>query len=381
MRLCRGLDRNPALMACLLGRPPQRFHPGLSKLVRVPPGRWPLVDDAIYEASGRSTEYCHAAGGIAQAARHHRQRLLALGLDYRSQAAELAKRLEGARLLAEKVGVPGPGCHDDAQAYSMHALERLPADSSELLAVGDLLLTHTVSCLFQPALDRAVILIDEADPGSTHMRGIAMNKPDGATVGQALASWPAEERSRAVAQGLEPLLEVQLYTGGDLVERAGGFLERVRWLHGLGGRIPGAREVLPGVWIGGDMAEAAKLVTAGDADLQQIRPCVGFAGWSRQQMALELQRGVWVRARARPRTGQPGDFCFWSCAAEAASMWQDLMLAAGMPALAHFPRGDAVDSQIRGWMEAHWQAQVQEIMALHAETAARARTSSDGKQR
>ena len=45
---------------------------------------------------------------------------------------------------------------------------KLPFASSQ---VGSILLAHPMSCIFQPDLDRAVIVIDEVHPG--HLRGAA----------------------------------------------------------------------------------------------------------------------------------------------------------------------------------------------------------------
>lgn len=354
-------------LACLLGRPSRRFHPGLSKLVHVPRARWPFVEDAIYEVCGHSTEYCHAAGGATPAARRHRRRLTALGLAYGPEAAELERRLDSARRFAEGLAADG-GAACQPQGSAPH-LERWAPDSMEPVAPGDMLFTHPTGCLFQRALDRAVILIDEVDAGGAHVRGIVLNKPDGATVGEALASWPAEERERAVAQGLEPLFGAALYTGGDLVPKVGGFVERVCWLHQIGDKIPGARRVAASVWIGGDLVVAAKLVAAGEVSVQSLRPLVGFAGWARQQLALELQRGVWVRSRMPAPVGLPKGFSAWPWAGHGEAVWRDAVFSAGLPALASFPRGDGIDGQLREWMEAHWQAQVEEMIAMHAEDA------------
>ncbi|CAK0812357.1 unnamed protein product, partial [Prorocentrum cordatum] len=112
---------------------------------------------------------------------------------------------------------------------------------------------------------------------------------------------------------------------------------------------------------------AGRLVRDGEAQLGDLRPFVGFSGWAALQLELELQRGVWVRARApdRPQPwrrllGQPGGPC-----------WRACLRASGMRALSLVPRGgEAGDASLRRRVEAHSLAQVQEMVDAHAQASA-----------
>ncbi|CAK0812355.1 unnamed protein product, partial [Prorocentrum cordatum] len=118
---------------------------------------------------------------------------------------------------------------------------------------------------------------------------------------------------------------------------------------------------------GGGGEVAGRLVRDGEAQLGDLRPFVGFSGWAALQLELELQRGVWVRARApdRPQPwrrllGQPGGPC-----------WRACLRASGMRALSLVPRGgEAGDASLRRRVEAHSLAQVQEMVDAHAQASA-----------
>ncbi|CAK0812356.1 unnamed protein product, partial [Prorocentrum cordatum] len=123
---------------------------------------------------------------------------------------------------------------------------------------------------------------------------------------------------------------------------------------------------------GGGGEVAGRLVRDGEAQLGDLRPFVGFSGWAALQLELELQRGVWVRARAPDRPQplwaptplalgqQPGGPC-----------WRACLRASGMRALSLVPRGgEAGDASLRRRVEAHSLAQVQEMVDAHAQASA-----------
>merc|ERR1712232_277475 len=117
------------------------------------------------------------------------------------------------------------------------------------------------------------------------------------------------------------------------------------WLHTHGKVVANAHEIAPSVFVGGDIGLVAATEHAnmerGIAD--GLRIFRGFAAWSLSQLEIELERGVWIRARALCPSAalelclgqgpQAGDDVAWRAALE----------AVGLPALARFPRGAAVD--------------------------------------
>ncbi|CAK0801615.1 unnamed protein product, partial [Prorocentrum cordatum] len=126
----------------------------------------------------------------------------------------------------------------------------------------------------------------------------------------------------------------------------------MRWLHVHGEGLEGAQRVAPAVWLGGDPAEIA--ARAGE-DLSGVRCLLGCASWAPVQLAVELERGVWVRARwlgggAGDAEGEPRSICFGPAARDAA--WRSALRAAGAEVLAAFPSSlPGVKRRLRGYLE------------------------------
>jgi len=394
LRLCRGLDRHPLQLAALLGRPARRYNPALRKLVNIPRSSWPFVDDAVREASGKSSEYTQPAGHATAAARLHRRRLAATGISYKPDAEELLCRLQKVRDLNTELSdlfsltlmeLDSSVC----QVIELPKLNHMPPDCSEEVEVGELLIAHPLACLFQPELDQAVVLVDEVDDESGSVHGIVLNKPEGVTLREAMTTAPPPE------EVFEPLLDAELYVGGDLVAQEFHFLERIRWLHPFGPNVlPGACELLPGIFLGGDLEKLAALVGCGDIDVARLRPMLGFVGWECTQLELELERGVWIRTRT-PSGVSCNSFLdavtkLRRVQAEAAAnsesivhqhskaccslLWRAALQSSGFASLAMFPRAYGqnkleIDNRLIQWVEEHSEAQMQELLALHGATS------------
>ncbi|CAL1160343.1 unnamed protein product [Cladocopium goreaui] len=209
-----------------------------------------------------------------------------------------------------------------------------PGDKPE---VGSILIAHPMSCIFQPDLDRAVIVIDEVHPG--HVRGLVLNKPGGIL----METLKPEELERAKEAGLSGLLHNRLYLGGDLMD-AEDLVNHVRWLHSSD--LPGAQRLAPGLHCGGE----------GLAQLGAARPVLGFAGWHQDQLDLELERGVWVHLRAHSAVGLlPND-------GDAETLWNDLAEAVGLSSFSSFPRGPEVDQLIKQHLDEHSRWQIESIL-------------------
>ncbi|CAK0836892.1 unnamed protein product [Prorocentrum cordatum] len=197
-----------------------------------------------------------------------------------------ADRVEGKLSLAEPAdaaaagrgpapgppGLPpllGPAAPAPAAAPGAAAppLRRVGADDPSPCSVGQLLIAHPLSLdqdrswtSRQPSMDQAVMLITAADVGSGHVRGVALNSPARGSLRSVLAAWSCrsgeggivqiDEDDRRLMEALEPLLDAPLLSGGELV--AGSLSDSITWLHTLGHAVPGAREVAPSVWVGGD---------------------------------------------------------------------------------------------------------------------------------
>lgn len=383
LRQCRRADLQPAHLVTLLGRPPRLYSPQLRKVARAPPAAMPFVEDAIWEACGGSTEYAQprpGRGAAATAVRKHRRRAAALGLSYTNEAEELLQRFAEAAETAE-VALRAAHADDDPMelagipeaVFDAPCLQHLAADDPEPAAVGDFLITHPLACIFQPSLDRAVIVLDDIDERVGYVHGVVLNMPSPAKLRDLVAAWPQDSGSTDARQteALSPLLDFALWRGGDLAAAKGPH-EDLHWVHSFGKQVPGAREIAPEVWMGGDIGALGRLASdSGDAG--SLRPFIGYCGWARKQLALEIERGVWVRVRARTPVAAralclpPVDASFGEKtvglgnAQKHADLWKWALRAAGMRSLAEFPRGEAVDSQLQELLNRHFRQRADEI--------------------
>lgn len=321
------------------------------------------------EASGGSTEFAHPDGAAARAARRHYCRARTMGLPYLGEAAMFRHRLEAARAVALEVGLgsrrtdspiegvdAAPDSRLDLQkdiCESLPVLKHFAPGSSEKVVSGDFLITHPLACLSESVFDQAVMLLDSTEEGN--VTGIVLNKPTGTTLGQMLERWQSAEDSQWINElKLTDLLDCRLFRGGPIIV-ANSLKESLRWLHIHGEGVQGAREVTPGVWIGGNLQEVAR--RAG-GDTAGVRFFLGFAGWASLQLVIELECGTWVRARAASADFRTHALCF--SPEERAAVWRLAMTSARMPLFAGFPRSPGCDKRLRGYMERSAQLEIQE---------------------
>eukprot|EP00931_Biecheleriopsis_adriatica_P028770 TRINITY_DN17157_c0_g1_i1.p1 TRINITY_DN17157_c0_g1~~TRINITY_DN17157_c0_g1_i1.p1 ORF type:complete len:378 (+),score=79.21 TRINITY_DN17157_c0_g1_i1:35-1135(+) len=343
LRLCRCLDKDPRLLVMLLGRPTRQFDRSKKAVVRLAPAPWPFVEELLWEARGHSAQFAHpdqGHGSVRAAARRHWRLVCALGSDYCSEAEELLWHLrraaDAAKLLLDEAAVSdcnSPGGTGSAAAESRFALQRLPPSSEKAVAVGQILATHPLACITQPALDQAVIMICGVAEASQHVQGVILNKRTEVTLGDMLASdGPHAKDDMLLAEnlGLHALLDAKLHVGGDIVEGQSLF-HSLFWLHTLGVEAGDtALEVAPGIWLGGDLSIMAGLVQSGRASLgTDLRSYLGCAGWASEQLILELDGTT------------------------AEAFWRKVLLDMGLPALSKFPRG-RIDTMLSGAIQSHY---------------------------
>jgi putative transcriptional regulator len=102
-------------------------------------------------------------------------------------------------------------------------------------------------------------------------------------------------------------------------------------LHPFGEKIPGASEVLDGLYIGGDFDAIAEGLANETLKSDFCRFFLGYSGWSPNQLENEFAEGSWLRvpgsARSLRRT-PPED------------LWSEAVRRLGRrePVMAHFPR-------------------------------------------
>ena len=300
LRLARQLDRAPLSKALLIAQPAQLFDMRSRALVKLP------------TLSGWSSALEAFNGGefYAPASSAH--------LAVRDAFAQPppADPVDVGLTALRSLGLAVAG---GEQLAAEHAFEcGAPSAVEQLSAVragsevkpGSLLLTHPVSCLRQPTLHHAVILIISVDDDS--VTGIIVNKPLDSNLGAAVT----DDARDAIGDGLADL---PLYKGGDVSERQ---LVLVHDLPGLSGStpvvdglfatssFPEVRDALASSAVRaavdqefGSAAERADRAVEGASTLPppstpRVKCVAGFAGWAKEQLQAELERNVWFLAEA-----------------------------------------------------------------------------------
>jgi putative AlgH/UPF0301 family transcriptional regulator len=250
------------------------------------------------------------------------------------------------------------------------SMQRLVPDNESPPTIGQFLISHPISVIAQPCLDKSVMLLSEVQGGFA--KAVVLNMAARGTLRSVLAAWSTrngdgglnriEENELKFMESLEPLLDAPLLSGGDLLDQS--LIKSITWMHTLGNAVPGGVRIAPSVWLGGDVGVMAGLVASGQAQLERVRPIIGFACWTLPQLELELKRGVWVRAHlGTPCFSQrlcmgilpePTDIA--AREKYRVSAWRESLLAAGVPSLADFPRGPAIDEMLRAIIHRHYTA-------------------------
>lgn len=340
LRQCRKVDRHPEWLVSLVGRPPRQFNREVGRNTRAYEATWVFVDDALAKAGGGCTEFLQpllGARSTTRAARGHYPLAQALGLDYEAEAAEFERRLEIARSIFEELaGHPSAAAHAKEPRLERFPLQRVPPNT-DAVRNGDVLICHPLSCILQPIFDQAVMLVDDVGNGleSEGVRGVVLNRPAGATLQELMVKWPGDH---AGLEDLGPLTDMQLFLGGPVL--AGSLRESLTLVHSFD--VAGSVE-LAGLRVGGEVQELAALAAHKP---HELRICIGYAGWATEQLATELERGVWVHARPQSRLG---------VCQNPEAFWRDSLRAAGMPLLASFPRGPGVDRHLERLLLKHYQ--------------------------
>jgi putative transcriptional regulator len=70
--------------------------------------------------------------------------------------------------------------------------------------------------------------------------------------------------------------------------------ENLFYLHTLGEELDGSKEVIPGVYIGGEFDILKERIKAGLVNEKQIRFFIGYSGWEEEQLNGELKEGSWL---------------------------------------------------------------------------------------
>lgn len=97
------------------------------------------------------------------------------------------------------------------------------------------------------------------------------------------------------------------YWIGELVPELGDFelpvfeggpveLNSLHFLHQYPEQIAGGKEVIPGVYWGGDFEKLIELINSRTLDTNKIKFFLGYSGWSSGQLNAEMEEKTWIVA-------------------------------------------------------------------------------------
>lgn len=160
-------------------------------------------------------------------------------------------------------------------------------------ARGRLLLAEPF--LGDPNFNRSVILLlEHSAEGSL---GFVLNNPlVGIQLNDLTIDWPDFKST--------------IFEGGPVQK------DSLFFLHNKGDLIPGSKEIMPGIYWGGDVEPLKNLIEVGLIKENDIRFFLGYSGWAEQQLEEELSQNSWIVTEL----GQINIF-----AANVAELWQRIL--------------------------------------------------------
>lgn len=140
---------------------------------------------------------------------------------------------------------------------------------------GDMLLASPM--LKEPYFKRSAVLIMDEGADGGHL-GLTLNVGTPVTLQDIFPEWKAGKK-------------VRVYSGGPVET------DRLFMLHTLGDKFDGAMEIVPGIYVGANLEDVIKYIESTEYVEGQIRFFLGYSGWSKDQLAGEIEEGSWALNR------------------------------------------------------------------------------------
>jgi putative transcriptional regulator len=155
---------------------------------------------------------------------------------------------------------------------------------------------------------RAVVLLSEHDEQGT--LGFILNKPTDVKLNEAVDDFPE--------------FDVPLFFGGPVET------DTLFYIHTVGELITGAKEIVDGIWWGGDYDRLKFLIDTRQIRPDQIRFYAGYSGWEPKQLDSEVKEKAWMISNANEK------FTFFE---NPKSLWSQVLKSMGneYAILANFP--------------------------------------------
>lgn len=122
--------------------------------------------------------------------------------------------------------------------------------------------------------NHSVICLVDYEPRKEAM-GIVLNKPTAYSL-------------RELVKSVDRKSDITVFCGGPLSG------DRLYFIHRLGNFIPNSKEIVPGLWIGGDFGVMIDYVNSGYPIDGNVRFFIGYSGWGVEQLDGELRNSVWA---------------------------------------------------------------------------------------
>ncbi len=87
-----------------------------------------------------------------------------------------------------------------------------------------------------------------------------------------------------------PVSHAPVFMGGPVEQNT------LHFVHRLGDRLAGAREIVDELYWSGDFEQLKKMIEEGSVKAHEILFFVGYSGWSPGQLETELERKSWIVA-------------------------------------------------------------------------------------
>ena len=130
---------------------------------------------------------------------------------------------------------------------------------------------------------RSVALIVDHPANNSHL-GLILNKP-------------LEYTLNDLFPELEDGKNIRIFCGGPVE------LERLTLLHNLGSDLGTSFEILPGLWVGGEIKKVADYILSGGNTEGKLRFMLGYSGWSPGQLSNEIKGNSWAVNNHRSAEG------------------------------------------------------------------------------
>lgn len=137
---------------------------------------------------------------------------------------------------------------------------------------GELLISEPM--MDDAYFSRSVVLMLDTPKEGGHL-GIMLNKITNVTLRDLMPDWDAGER-------------IPIFCGGPVD------MQRMFLIHTLGDKFKSSLEILPGIYVGGDIDDMVQYIESGGEIEGKLRVFLGYCGWEPEQLKGEIRRHSWA---------------------------------------------------------------------------------------